>query len=174
MMIRSAAIVLLMCSMLSCGNRKESMTGASDTDHSEDLIGMNRVMLANETKKIDEYIAGNHLEMKQTGSGLRYRTSGKGDTVAGHSQRKILSIAYSLSSLEGKPTYNFPDSAPFVFRHGKAEIIQGIEEASSRMSPGDSALLVIPSHLGFGKTGDDSLVPGNTILLCRLRLLNAK
>ncbi|MNO07302.1 Peptidyl-prolyl cis-trans isomerase Mip precursor [compost metagenome] len=48
----------------------------------------------------------------------------------------------------------------------------GWTEALQLMKPGDEWLLYVPPELGYGEAGGPPLIPGNAVLVFRLKLLD--
>lgn len=62
---------------------------------------------------------------------------------------------------------------PFVFEIGSHEVIQGWEEGVVGMKVGGRRELIIPSSLGYGKTGSEPKIPPNAPLIFIVDLLKA-
>jgi FKBP-type peptidyl-prolyl cis-trans isomerase len=140
----------------------------------ENLIGMNKIVLQNESKKIDDYIYTRNLKMKTSETGLRYFLNHKTSAEPKHFQGEQVYVTYTLKTLEGETCYSFTEKNPFSFTIGRAETIKGIEEAVMMMNTGDEAILIIPSHLAYGKLGDDKKIPRDAALVCDMRLITKK
>jgi len=65
---------------------------------------------------------------------------------------------------------NFGTSKTFDFKLSANSLIQGWEEGVTYLSEGDSALLVIPSPLGYGFQGSGSAIPANSPLVFRMKI----
>jgi len=64
---------------------------------------------------------------------------------------------------------------PMVVPYGPdAPMIPGFKEGIQQMSVGDTALLFIPSHLGYGERGAGGVIPPNTDLVFRVELAGIK
>ena len=55
---------------------------------------------------------------------------------------------------------------------GKGGIESGVEEGLLKMTEGDSATLIIPPHLAHGNFGDRNKIPGNSVVIYKLRVLD--
>ncbi|MFC2152797.1 FKBP-type peptidyl-prolyl cis-trans isomerase [Bacteroidota bacterium] len=120
-----------------------------------------------------QYIDLKKIDIEPTESGLYHIIlqdgNGKkvflGDTVT---------VDYEGKFLNGK----FFDStkrrnSPFQFVFGrKWQVIEGMEEAISRMEEGERALFIIPSQIGFGETGSSTgIIPPFTSTLFEVELI---
>ncbi len=169
-MIRLIFSFVLLSILSSCKEEPKPLS-TNPTNYKENLIGMNKMILAKENLKMEAYAQDHNLSMHTTESGLMISSRINLDSSRSDRSRKKLSIAYQLFNLNGTLYYQYSESKPFVFEPEKAMIIKGIEEALQYMLPGDSTVLIIPSHLAYGNQGDDSLVPRNASLLCKLKFI---
>ena len=78
-------------------------------------------------------------------------------------------ITYQVKLLDGTDCYDTRHD-PVAFTLGKAEMPRGMEEALQMMRVGDSSVLILPSHLAYGFTGDGDKIPGNAATVYYLAL----
>ena len=158
--------------LFACKEKGQDENNKNRSEKKEDMILMNQQMMRDESAEINEYIKANKLDMIKSGTGLRYHiVPGTGAPVQISSHSRI-SISYNLSELDGTPLYSYSKEKPFTFASGRGEIPRGMEEAIMQMKPGDKAKLIIPTHLAYGKTGDDKKIGPGFILVCELEFLN--
>jgi FKBP-type peptidyl-prolyl cis-trans isomerase len=55
---------------------------------------------------------------------------------------------------------------------GRTEMAAGLREALLKMKYGESAYLIVPSHLAYGFSGDGDNIPSHATLLYELRIIN--
>jgi len=80
-------------------------------------------------------------------------------------------LDYKGYYLDGN-TFDIPDYPLKFFRTDQNQVIPGITIALKHMRPGDSTVVIIPSHLAFGETGSkDGNVPPNEPVVYGLKLL---
>ncbi len=139
----------------------------------EKLIYANREIMHNEKNEINKYINSHSFQMDSTGTGLRYmiyfRTNGK-KTSAG----KKVSVAFSLSLLDGTKCSSAGKEKPFVFVIGHGSSTRGMEEGVLLMKEGEKARLIVPAHLGYGLLGDGGKVTPDATLLYDVELLHVE
>ncbi|MCF8365235.1 MAG: FKBP-type peptidyl-prolyl cis-trans isomerase [Bacteroidales bacterium] len=133
----------------------------------------NKKAVKTEDQQIRDFIARNHWQVIETGSGLRYRIYEEGDgekAVKG----KIAVIEYEVGLLNGETIYSTDDLGPKEFLIGKGGVESGIEEGILLMKAGDRAKFIIPSHLAFGLLGDQNKIGSKTTLVYDVKLLMLK
>jgi FKBP-type peptidyl-prolyl cis-trans isomerase FkpA len=145
----------------------------SDEEIKDRMTNVNKILVRDESKEIDEFITRHQWKMEKTGTGLRYdiytKTNGRqpisNDTVA---------IAYKLFLLDGTEAYSADESKPIIFILGHGDQPAGLEEGLMMMHEGESARLVVPYHLGYGMAGDENKIPAGASLYYDLKLLSIK
>jgi hypothetical protein len=82
-----------------------------------------------------------------------------------------ITLDYKGYYLDGN-TFDIPDYPLKFFRTDQNQVIPGIMIALKYMRPGDSTVVIVPSHLAFGETGSkDGNVPPNEPVVYGLKLL---
>lgn len=126
-----------------------------------------------ESVLLDAYLKRTNVTVAPSSSGLYYIEKKKGigpKPVPG----KRVWVHYLGYFIDGKLFDNsYERGAPFVFRYGNAEVIQGWEEGLSQMAQGGSALLVIPSHLAYGDNGKGK-IPAFSTLIFEIELIKVE
>jgi FKBP-type peptidyl-prolyl cis-trans isomerase FkpA len=64
--------------------------------------------------------------------------------------------------------------APFEFRLGAGEVIQGWDEGVAGMKVGGTRLLTVPPALGYGAGGASGIIPPNATLVFELELVDVR
>lgn len=112
-------------------------------------------------------------EITKTGSGLQYYIYEKaeGDSIfAGD----IAEIEYVISTLDGTECYKTESDEYEEFVVDQSEVETGLQEAIKKLTVGDKAKLIIPSHIGHGLVGDMRDIPPLTTLLVDITVLGKK
>ena len=124
---------------------------------------------------IKKYIADNKLAPAQRQpSGLYYvpltTVSGATRAVAG----KTVSVLYTGTFLDGR-VFDASKSrfAPITFTLGARQVIAGWDEGIALMRKGEKSVLLIPSALAYGPSGQSS-IPANTVLRIEVELVDVQ
>jgi FKBP-type peptidyl-prolyl cis-trans isomerase len=124
-------------------------------------------------KLIKEYLAYKGItNYTRTTSGLYYvvQTAGngekpvKGQQIEMHYVGKFVDDSQIFDS-----SYKRAETFKFVLGAGK--VIKGWDEGVLLMSKGEQGLLIIPSHLAYGRYGSGS-IPPNTPIMFEMELIN--
>jgi len=137
----------------------------------EHLVNANKIFVENEAEQIEAYQQRRRMNMQTSGTGLRYAifprdTNSNGNPVPGDT----VELNYQVMLLDGSVCYDTKNS-PVTFTLGKAEMPRGMEEAVMMMHEGDSCVIILPSHLAYGFTGDGDKIPGNAATIYYISLL---
>src|SRR3989338_1676656 len=120
--------------------------------------GVNKKM--NETEKTESTKSCLKYVDKVLGAGPQTKT---GQTVKVH---------YTGWLTDGKKFDSSVDRGqPFEFVIGVGQVIKGWDEGVSTMKVGSKRKLIIPSNLGYGKTGAGNSIPPDSILVFDVELL---
>jgi FKBP-type peptidyl-prolyl cis-trans isomerase len=152
MKIRSLSIVLLFALAFGC-------------DQIDPPLSFDQ-QLEIDVAKIDEYLETNNIDAVKDGSGLRYKVLAEGSGLVSPSRTancikaNYKGLLFSDNTEFDKGT-NIELSLPGV--------IQGWQIAFERLQVGDSAVLYIPSGLGYGARAQGA-IPANAILVFGVKL----
>jgi FKBP-type peptidyl-prolyl cis-trans isomerase FkpA len=125
-------------------------------------------------KVIQDYLAKNNLTAKaqHTASGLYYvdEVVGTGETPT---QGDNVKVHYTGKLLDGKVFDSSKNTGkPIDFQVGVGMVIPGWEEGIMMMKKGGKRTLIIPSGLAYGVDGSPGAIPGNSVLLFDVELLD--
>ncbi len=117
-------------------------------------------------------------KFKTTPTGLQYVDIRSGEFMKNPGRGQSAVVHYSGWLLDGtKFDSSYDINEPFSFVIGSGKVINGWDEGVSMMELGSKRLLVIPSHLGYGKKGSlqsKPPIPGNATLVFEIELLEIK
>ncbi len=143
-------------------------------DHVENtFIETNRYIRERHREHIIAFIDRVGWEMTETSTGLWYEVVEEGDGPLIEPD-KLVAYAYETRLITGKICYSADTLNPKRIVTGKGGIEVGLEEGLLLLREGDRARFIIPPYLAHGNFGDGDRVPGSSILLTRVNILEVK
>ncbi|MDM8353337.1 MULTISPECIES: FKBP-type peptidyl-prolyl cis-trans isomerase [Brevundimonas] len=105
-------------------------------------------------------------------SGLQYKVVASGPAGGVSPDRNdLVRVDYEGTLTDGTVfDSSFKRGAPAVF--SPEGVVPGWTEALQLMKPGDEWILFLPPELGYGEMGGPPMIPGNAVLVFRLKLLD--
>jgi len=156
-----------------CHGNREPDRPPDAKDLKEKLIRVNKQFVLNQLDDIDGYIEIKGYTMDSTATGLRYRIqAGPGGRRPGPDD--AVTLNYRTSLLDGRHCYSSDSLGTMDFSMNYDEVPNGLREGVAMMAEGDKALLIIPSHLAYGLTGDGGCIPPNAALVMQVELVRVK
>lgn len=125
-----------------------------------------------EEEAINAYILENNISVNPEISGLYFVPirQGKGEMAEAGD---IVSVHYTGKFLDDTVfDSSYKRGKPIDFELGKGQVIAGWDEGIAKMRKGGKALLLMPSHLGYGSGRGQ--IPPNTPLVFEVELINVK
>jgi FKBP-type peptidyl-prolyl cis-trans isomerase len=161
--------VLLITSLIYSCKEQKNQKPVSNEELRETLIKANQIMAQNEAEEINSYIKRHDLNLTQSGTGLRYVINARGNSGS-PDEDDIVTVEYRMNLLDGNSLTDDKDTMQFVM--GRAEAPKGLEEGLSMIGEGGNIFLIIPSHLAYGRKGNEKNVPGNTPVVVDATLID--
>ncbi len=110
----------------------------------------------------------------KTDSGLQYVELKEGDGAVAK-KGDTVEVHYTGWLKDGKKFDSSVDrKQPFSFKLGVGKVIKGWDEGVAGMKVGGKRKLIIPSELGYGKTGAGKDIPPDSELIFEVELLKIK
>lgn len=139
------------------------------------------IQIEKDEKLIKEYLdknkinatknaAGVYVAVTQEGTGS---TPNPGDTVYVHYTGKLTTGKVFDSSQDSTMRPGMP-LEPIKFPIGRGFVIKGWDAGLSGLKKGSKAILVIPSGLAYGLQGSPPVIPGNSVLVFDVQLVDIK
>lgn len=166
-------LALLFAILFSCSGEKEKkLPDLTQKEIEEKLIEANKNALSIEKQQIDDYIKEKQLNVMTSSTGLRYQVY---HDIEGDSIKKgnKVYVSYKVTLLDGTECYN-TESSTEEFTVGKDYVESGLHEAITYLNKGDKAIIIIPSHLGHGLTGDFEKIPVRSTIVYDLEVVDVK
>jgi len=156
-------LLLFFLLLASCHHNYPKDDKQQSAEVKEHLMNANKIIVKDEGKDINEFIARHQWKMQMTGTGLRIQIyeEGKG---AKPDYRSTVSIAYKVYLLDGTLRYSADEQHPAKISLDASDQPRGLEEGLMMMAEGSKARIIVPNHLAFGMTGDgDKIPPGRAL-----------
>lgn len=167
-------ILLLLVISLSCDEQaKKQPNPVSKQEMKSSMETANRYLLNEEEEDISNYVKRHGLDMKSTGTGLRYQILKKGSDRLIEKGQEV-TLEYELHSIAGDLIYSSENDGFKRFVVGNGEVETGLEEAMTYLHLGDVAKVIIPFHLGYGLHGDDNKIPEYSTLIYTIKIIDNK
>ncbi|HKR06425.1 MAG TPA: FKBP-type peptidyl-prolyl cis-trans isomerase [Bacteroidia bacterium] len=167
------AIMLLLFPLLfisSCSSGQENQEKMDKEKLKETLIRANKLYMNKQSDDIDDYVKRHHLQMDTTATGLRIKIDKLGSGPRPEFKNNV-TVKYIVSLIDGTECYRSDSLGPLTFSMNHDDVPQGLREAVSMMRAGDKAFAILPSHLGYGLTGDAKKIPSNATLIYQIELV---
>ncbi len=159
--------------IISCSHSSNQTPKPDEKKIREKLIDLNKERIAEENDQIDEYINRFGYKMNTTETGLRYMilSVGKGETPNWMSEVKV---KYRVDLLDGTYCYSSDSSGVLDIKLGQSAEPTGLQEGVQKLKAGGKALLIVPSYLAYGLTGDGNKINGAQSLVYNIELVEIK
>lgn len=140
---------------------------------SEQFVKANQYMQQRHQDQIAAFVErmGWEAEVTPTGLWIVLERQGEGRPVRENSR---VSFSFESSLLDGTPCYKAGADHPKQITVGKGGVESGVEQGLVYLREGSEAVLFIPPHLGHGNFGDRDRIPGNSVLIYRLKVLEVR
>ncbi len=147
---------------------------ADEADHlHESFIETNRYMRERNRDHIMAFVNRAGWNMNETPTGLWYEIMEKGEGPRVEKE-KFVRYIYTTRLITGKICYRADTTAPKKIVVGKGNIEAGLEEGLLLMREGGRARFMIPPYLAHGNFGDGDCIPGSSVLLIDIEIIEVK
>lgn len=138
-----------------------------------DLLQENRSAVKLEDRDIDLFVQRHGLVVDRSGTGVRHALlrDAQGETVRAG---QWAMVRYRMELLNGDTAYTSSSDGPESFLVEEDDVESGLHEAIQHLSPGDSAIIIIPSYRAHGLIGDQDRVPPRSTVVYRIGLAGIK
>ncbi|MBK9148099.1 MAG: FKBP-type peptidyl-prolyl cis-trans isomerase [Flavobacteriales bacterium] len=139
----------------------------------DDLLRSNRDAVRIEDRDIGLYVGRWALQPITSGTGVRHQLlrDAEGETVK---PGQWALVRYRMELLNGDTAYASDPSGPEGFLVEEDDVESGLHEAIQHLSPGDSAIIIIPSYRAHGLIGDQDRVPPRSTVVYRIALVGIR
>ncbi len=139
-------------------DKKSDEPGSKREDINKILEESNKILLSIEDQEIDDFVERHNLDVKETGSGLRYSIKERGDGPKAKTGMTAV-LEYRVRLLTGDVVYDSEEDGLKEFEIGRGGVESGLEEGILLLREGDKAIFIMPAHLAHGVPGDGEKIP---------------
>lgn len=128
---------------------------------------------AENLKRGEEYLKENLTKegVKKTDSGLQYKVLREGTLMKWPNAHSRVRVHYEGKFIDGTVfDSSYQRGEPVEF--GLDQVIPGWSEGVCLMKPGAKYELTLPAHLAYGEVGVPDRIPGNSVLIFNVELLD--
>lgn len=139
----------------------------------EAFIRANQYMQRRHRDHIAAFVERVGWSARETGTGLWMvmEEPGEGKAIVPGSS---VTYAFRSTLLDGTPCYEATEEHPRSITTGRGGVESGVEEGLLLMREGTRAILFIPPHLGHGNFGDRDRIPGNSVIIFHVKILDVQ
>ncbi len=168
---RSNRILLFVFLLQACRPPvQEDVAGQQEADPvQEQFVRANQYARMRHQDQIAAFLERTGWQATTSPSGLWvvHERVGKGKRIANGSRVRF---KYRCSQLNGSFCYASGEEA-VTATIGQGGLMAGVEEGLQELRAGAEAVFFIPPHLGHGNFGDRDRIPGNVVLIYRVKVL---
>jgi FKBP-type peptidyl-prolyl cis-trans isomerase len=135
----------------------------------EGLLERNRRLLGQEMDLIRAYVERRGYTMDTTSTGLHYTILKSSNGKAARLLDRV-SVRYTLGLLDGTTCYSSDSTGNLELIIGQSDAPSGLQEGLLKMKEGEQAMLIIPSYLAYGVSGDGICIPPGSSLIYTVTL----
>lgn len=167
-------IPLVLSLVMACGGRdgRVPVLDRHQPD-AEQMIRSNQAAVKLEDRDIDLYAERYGLQVQRTGRGVCYQLV---RDMPGPSVRsgQWATVNYRVELLNGDTAYTTESGLPESFKVELDDVESGLHEGIQYLSPGDSAVLIIPSYRAHGLIGDMDRIPMRSTVVYYIGLVKVR
>lgn len=167
MIVRTLSVMVTVL-LVGCGDRQGKLSSKPrPTPQQEQLIKDNQDALKEEERQIDRYVRRSGLPFQRSERGIRYviLRDKEGRTAR---PEEWVTLHYRVELLNGDTAYSTAAQGPESFRVEHDDVESGLHEAVQLLSPGDSAVFILPSFRAHGIAGDRDRIPMRSSVVYRV------
>jgi len=157
----------------SCRTPVQEMDSVEEDPVPEQFVRANQYMQRRHQDHIAAFVERVGWEARTTPSGLWIVISQPGTGTAIDNGDRV-TFSFESLLLDGTPCYSADEHQPKTIVVGNGGVEAGVEEGLKLLKEGTVATLLIPPHLGHGNFGDRDRIPGNTVLIYHLKILEVR
>ena len=165
--------IIFVIFLSSCKTPVQEEIEETTDPYKEVFISANTYTKDRQQEHIAAFVERVGWKMKRTATGLWYMFEEEGVGPRAE-EGKFISYTYETRLIDGTFCYGADTTAPKKIVLGKGNIESGLEEGLLLLREGSRARFIIPSYLAHGNLGDRKKIPGLSILIVEVNVLDIK
>lgn len=165
------SLLFILLAFTTCNTSVKRENGSESMPMQDELIQHQKSVVRIEDEGIEYYITRRNYSMITTKTGLRYHVYQRGVGNELIRDDDVVEINYEVSLLDGTIVYSSTEQGKLELKVGKSSLANGLQEGLSYLHQGDKAILIIPSHLAYGLTGDGDKIGKYQVLVMDVEVL---
>ncbi|MBK7617866.1 MAG: FKBP-type peptidyl-prolyl cis-trans isomerase [Flavobacteriales bacterium] len=163
-------ISFILSATVACGGQRTPTQPPPTMPSAEERLKENRDAVRLEEHDIDLFEQRMGLKLHRSDRGVRFLMLR--DQEGEHAKpQQWAKVNYVVELLNGDTAYSTALGEPESFLVEMDQVESGLHEAIQWMSPGDSALVVIPSYRAHGLIGDQDRIPMRSSVVYHIGLV---
>lgn len=139
----------------------------------QQLLDFNHQMIEKEVAEINVYTEQQPFKMTKSDIGFWYATLNAGKSKSIKKGSRVC-MSYEVRLLDGSLCYSFEENGEKCLNVGQRQTIKGLDEALPLFKEGEEALILLPSYLAYGVSGDRKKIPPYTPVVYTIRILTVE
>lgn len=170
-MTRLLAAALLLFTSCTGGDAPPARTGGGDQRKAPAYVKENQEANRIEARDLVNYAARHGLRTRVSGTGVHHQLlrDMPGDTAR---PGQWVAMNYRMELLNGTTCSASEPGRPESFQVELDHVESGLHEAVQHLSPGDSAVILIPSYRAHGLVGDMDKVPPRSSVVYHIGVIS--
>ncbi len=164
------SIAAFLMTLLSCTGNNGDENNQTKKLNEEELIKANKYLIKRDAEVIKNYIDRRNWDMKETETGLWYMVYEKHDGTKIEKGDQVV-FNYEVSLLDGTKLYDSERIGAKKVNLGHEQLETGLEQGLTMLHEGEKGRFIIPPHLGHGLIGDQNKIPGRSVILYQVEIL---
>jgi len=158
---------------LSCDPPVQEHQSSEPDPVKEQFVRVNRYMQRRHQDHIGAFVerVGWNATVSPSGLWIVVEKPGEGPKIV---ENNRVAFTFSSTLLDGTPCYESASDVPKQIVVGKGGVVSGVEEGMQHLGRGGRAILLIPPHLAHGNFGDRDRIPGNSVLIYKLEIIEVR
>jgi FKBP-type peptidyl-prolyl cis-trans isomerase len=121
-------------------------------------------------EKNKDFLESNNYTATRTSSGLYFILTDSTSNLKPQVGKRVF-VNYVGKFLDDR-IFDQNQDGTFWYEHGTGKVVNGFDEGISLMRNKEKAIILVPSHLGYGPRGSYGAIPPNAVLRFDLELVN--